>query len=549
MKKRFHSWQKKTQERPWFLSLLAIFGFLFLTLFLFLFFVLQVWKPHPFAPLLEAAPEVTEQQKILVLLQNEGELRPSGGFLSAVAVVEFQNQALQIHDILDSYSITPPKAIIPAPDPITTAFEADTTFRGWVFRDSNFFPDFPTSVDKVHEFLTHDERFADQEFDMTCAVNVAAIEDLLGAIGKGDENLYSKLQYETKAIDLHSIEELENRKGILSKLAEELQSNIGPSTLLPAMKSLLLSVQKKDIQCVHHTHDELQEFFHAEGWDGALPEEDFFAISVANLGAKKSDRYLHKSYISEIFVDRNGVMTETLVINMDHYGQDNILSGEGLYSINIMRPKGTRYWSEDPVVIEEENYSSLMLERRIDPGLQQYTREGDIAKIEITLPWIWSEGETKDFHWVQQSGTEAPLLLVFRSEGERGFTGEGCERHEEVSFCETRLDQDRKFSITLEPDTQPPFFENVLFQNEQEIFLRFSEDVTLVKPLGMTCPDEGSYQVEEVIRNPEEERDATFVLTSPKELNGDFCELRVQVTDLFENTAERVMTLPARPKP
>ncbi|MDF1515154.1 MAG: DUF4012 domain-containing protein, partial [Anaerolineae bacterium] len=82
----------------------------------------------------------------LVLALNEDELRPGGGFISGVGELKLRNgriSSMEFHDSYqaDDYSLPYPDA--PAPLQQFMAIEL------WVFRDSNWSPDFPTTAQQA----------------------------------------------------------------------------------------------------------------------------------------------------------------------------------------------------------------------------------------------------------------------------------------------------------------------------------------------------------------------------------------------------------------
>lgn len=79
----------------------------------------------------------------LVLVQNSDELRPTGGFISTVGRAAISHGAVVTQTFQDSYAVD--DFTKPYPDPPWQLLE----YMGlelWVFRDSNWSPDFPTSA-------------------------------------------------------------------------------------------------------------------------------------------------------------------------------------------------------------------------------------------------------------------------------------------------------------------------------------------------------------------------------------------------------------------
>ncbi len=270
----------------------------------------------------------------IILLQNEAELRPTGGFISGVGMLRFNGLTPNI-SFIDSYAIAEPPSPLRAPLAIEQAFAEDPKYTGWMFRDANFDPDFALSVQDILIFLQNDGRFAEENITAVVSMNMAAVERLIenhsDNVLEENNSFFLNLQRSTKDIDLHSTEELDNRKNVIGEIADQLIGGIGYFEL-PEIA--------KEVQ-IWFADSELQAITDRKNWSGKLPEQPFFAVNVANLGAKKSDRYMRKYYYSELNVDETGGIREWLSIRMKHAGQQSLLSGRGDYSIRVLRPIGT----------------------------------------------------------------------------------------------------------------------------------------------------------------------------------------------------------------
>lgn len=502
----------------------------------------------PLAGFVWRAPEILGS-RYLVLLQNEAELRPSGGFVSAFAIVDISGLSPRI-EIYDSYAITPPETPIPAPEALAAVFSADPKYRGWEFRDGNFSPEFTSSAEQALAFLQQDNRFAELSFDGVVAVNFATIETLIEAFGLKDAegaSLFLTLQRETKDIDLHSREELETRKDTLAEIADRLRSKLGYFSLPKVATILAEAADRKDVQ-FWFADEGLADFVARKEWDGSLGDGEAFALSIANLGAKKSDRYVRRHQYSDIFVAADGSVAEHFRLEMQNSSNANLLSGNGTYVIRIIRPTGTVLigdgdgWEQTSFAYGEEFSTQIELA----PG-QRLAVE---ARFE--LPFSWANGE-RIFDWRKQSGTEDRLFLTVHGTGETRFSTQDCDQvisREHILFCESLLTQDTRFRFALLPDGLAPILENILIQNEREVFVRFSEAITEGAPTNavrLSC-DVGEFVPEAILSNPTDLRDRTLVFPQPLTLDGEFCQfVWSDVSDLFGNTKDIRVTLPMRP--
>lgn len=114
----------------------------------------------------------------LILLQNNMELRPGGGFLGQFATIEILDAKIISFDVRDANHLDKEiKEDIPAPK----------IFQKWLgvntmkFRDSNWEFDFPTNAKNAIKL--YNLGYNQKEFDGVLAVNGRIIEDLLGITG------------------------------------------------------------------------------------------------------------------------------------------------------------------------------------------------------------------------------------------------------------------------------------------------------------------------------------------------------------------------------
>ncbi|MBI1802189.1 MAG: DUF4012 domain-containing protein, partial [Chloroflexi bacterium] len=88
----------------------------------------------------------------LVVAQNEDELRPTGGFISAAGRLTVDHGKLMELEFQDSYQVDDLSKEYPEPPlPLKTYMLSGV----WLFRDANWSPDFPTSAQQLAYFYTY----------------------------------------------------------------------------------------------------------------------------------------------------------------------------------------------------------------------------------------------------------------------------------------------------------------------------------------------------------------------------------------------------------
>jgi len=242
------------------------------------------------------------ERKFLLLLQNNMELRPGGGFLGQYAVVkikngEVTNLVFEDANLLDQ-RIT---AKVPAPYP----FEKMMSLKKWKFRDSNFSPDFPTNVDKAKYFY----RLAggNSDFDGVIAINADTFSNAFELTGPMTVNGVT-LDKDNAVLKLEEIVEkkyllnedidTQNRKAIMKTLASQMMDKLTGLNNIPKLSSFVLNeLRNKDVM-LNFIDADLQSKVAEVHWDGAVSTDwgsDYFMMVDANMGALKSDYYIDRS--------------------------------------------------------------------------------------------------------------------------------------------------------------------------------------------------------------------------------------------------------------
>lgn len=122
--------------------------------------------------------EWTATHRYLILLQNNDELRATGGFISSVAVLTIAQDGTIDLSVLDSYDVDDLTRAYPAPpDPLRDYMAADL----WLFRDANWSPDFPTAAQTAAALFAWGQH--SQEVDGVVAVDQHAARLVLEALG------------------------------------------------------------------------------------------------------------------------------------------------------------------------------------------------------------------------------------------------------------------------------------------------------------------------------------------------------------------------------
>lgn len=295
---------KKIKKRP-FISFVTVSVVLYI---FWLFIAVFPFFRFAFSPFALFSGE----KNYLVVFQNNYELRPTGGFISSFGILTLKNGIPTSFNFEDVYDTVDDHSFVPPPAPMGKLL-AHPTYKGYTFRDANFYPDFPKSVSEMERMLRLTRPF--QRIDGVFAIDVSFIEKWLSAVGSvkinGEkfeaDHLIEQMENQVAGVDLHDLEALKNRKGILKMLAAKLGiKSILPWNLPDFFNAVKESLKKKHI-LIYFKNEGLQKIVKAKNWGGILePEtgEDFLAVIDANYGGGKSNRYVSRNIFYEIDLEK-----------------------------------------------------------------------------------------------------------------------------------------------------------------------------------------------------------------------------------------------------
>ncbi len=397
-------------------------------------------------PLLEAAPYllgVDKQRTYLVLFQNDKELRPTGGFMTAYSIVTVEKAKFSptvssdIYNLDSSYSPT-----LDAPEVMIKYLKGPYVLSNKLrLRDMNWSPDFAQSM-KL--FTKEAEKAGITEIDGVIAVDTQLLVNLLdaiGPIGVGGFGNFST-QIEPKCNCPQVIYELEsfadqegavvwsenepgkvvfappnygNRKAIIGPLMNSILSNaLGqPKEKLPGLfGAAFKSLAQKNV--LFYVFDsKAQAGVEAFGLAGRIVDYngDYLHINDANLGGRKSNLYVKQEVEQNIKISGDGTVEKTLTITYKNpEKQDGWLNSVLPNWTRIYVPKGSQLISSDGFVDKAAPYDDLG--KTVFGGYFQLRPEG-VSRITLKyrLPFKVKSGQY-NLLIQKQPGTDGPLYTI-----------------------------------------------------------------------------------------------------------------------------------------
>lgn len=258
--------------------------------------------------------------RYLILLQNDTESRPTGGFIGSLMIVDVNDGVITRADFHDVYQYDGQlHEPIEAPEDIAMITDE------WRLRDSNYSPDFALSAEKAAWFL---QKSKGPSVDTVIAVNQSAVADLLAAIGPlSIPELQSELDANNFQLVLSYLVESkyygeDNPKVIVSRVVEAFKNKImGLTDPQPLLDALLAEI--RDQKILFYSRDvEVQQLFeklHLTPHQTRTAErEDFLQVITTSIGGNKSDQYVRQDLKHTTYIDHSGLLVDELSVTRSH---------------------------------------------------------------------------------------------------------------------------------------------------------------------------------------------------------------------------------------
>lgn len=306
-------------------------------------------------PLLVGYPKPVEY---LVLLQNNTELRPTGGFIGTIGGLKFEGGLITHFATEGVYNLDYPsegRLNLPAPSPFVDYLAIKNLF----LRDANWSPDFPTSAAKIYDLYKIEHSNAPElvnlpnDPSLIIAFTPTLIERLLEITGPvtvdgkkfSVENVIYDLEFEVEIGYLSKGIPKSDRKEIVGRLGEAIMLKL---LALPQEKWSdvlnLFALAIKERHLILWARDPaLEEDIIKNGWGGNVRQTDgdYLMVVDANLASLKTDPALKRT-ISWQIRPRQDLYETTITIHYDHRGDFDWKTTRYRSYTRIYVPKGSK---------------------------------------------------------------------------------------------------------------------------------------------------------------------------------------------------------------
>lgn len=298
------------------------------------------------------------QKNYLVIFQNDKELRPSGGFLTAYAIFTMDKGRIISTSASDSYFIDIDNKLSvydPAPAIITKYLKLSD--NKLFFRDANLSPDFKESMTAVERIWNRSTRVP--KVDGIIGLDTHFVETMLGVLGDVNIPNYSKFTKDNVVMELErfssilgsKLEKRQGRKDLIGLLMQQLLQkafSAGGKQYLNLISAGWQEAAQKHMLFSFH-NPEMQTLVEKLDFAGRIKnyEGDYLHINDSNFGGLKGNWFIKEEVAKEVAVQSDKVVT-TLKIDYENTGKyDRDLNTGYRDYVRIYVPQGSTLVSSD----------------------------------------------------------------------------------------------------------------------------------------------------------------------------------------------------------
>lgn len=337
-------------------------------------------------PLVKVLPSLLgedDPKKYLVLFQNDKELRATGGFITAYAILNIDKGVIKVERSEDIYELDNSVPNKPAaPEPIRKYLPKVSQ---WHLRDTNLSPDFITSMDDFLELYDRAGRGVDVDGIIAIDTNVlvSTIKILDDSVTAGGINFNTKndercdcpqVIYELEDNISRPVNFIrEDRKGLLGDLMLAIMQKALSSSpgqyWGPLFQNFIKEVQEKHV-LFYLFDEEAQSGIEALNAAGRVRpfDGDYLHINDTNFAGAKSNLFTTQDVDVEYEIQNDGKIVKTLTIqyaNTHEPSDCNLergalcLNAELRDYVRVYVPKGSKLLDSKGSIVKVETSEDL----------------------------------------------------------------------------------------------------------------------------------------------------------------------------------------------
>ncbi|MFH0837979.1 MAG: DUF4012 domain-containing protein [Patescibacteria group bacterium] len=421
--------------------------------------------------------------RYLILLQNNHELRATGGFIGSYLLVDINDGKISKMEAKDIYETDGQLQDVVSPPP-----GIDRVAGRLYMRDANYSPDFPTSAQSIMWFLEHSRG---PSVDTVIAIDQSVVEDLLkltGPLVLPDFPFQVKAGNFSDIVSFYTEAKLSDSvtpKQLLFDLIPVFQGKFANLKETEELLDVGIGLVKKGHIQAYSADPKVQDLIVRAGMDGGMTESeaktDYLSVITTSVGGNKSDQYIKTNLRHRSVVGKKGQIEDELTIKkthtfsesdktkiqnlIDRYGTGK-LSEESLFfilgegpNIDYMRvyvPKGSQLQDASGIAL-----SAIGVSEDIGYTVFAFTygpiKAGDSQEITLryTLPFRLSSSLFESYRFIarHQAGAENMALkkeIVMTGSPQTGGSYQATDNaFTSAPILETEFDSDQIFMSSI----------------------------------------------------------------------------------------------------
>ncbi len=328
---------------------------------------------------------------VLLLFENNNELRPGGGFIGTYGDAAIDGGKINNLTISSIYDVDGQlKTYIAPPEPILNVNDR------WFLRDSNWFADFPTDARKAGEFYAMEGGQAPDTIIALTPNVIVSLLQITGPVSVPDFKVTlnaDNFVEQTQAISTVSDDlTLNQPKQILADffpLFMQKLKTLTPQQSKQVLAALLGQLEQKQI-VLESDNPAVESQLESFNWAGqvATADRDYLQMVSANLGGTKTDLSMQKKMDLATTIDSKGDITDDLTVTLTDQ-QPQLADTENTSFIRFLVPQGSQLVSVTG--FDQKNLYAT--------SSQSYRQDPDVA--------AWENGMVKDVSNGMLIGTES----------------------------------------------------------------------------------------------------------------------------------------------
>ncbi len=377
-------------------------------------------------PILQVAPELAGEptaKTYLILLQNDKELRATGGFITAYALIKMKGGKIVETESDDIYKLD-----LKYRD-TEKAPEAIKKYIGWTLlpiRDSNISPDYKISAEKfeamyntipkmpkVDGVFALDTEFVKSILEVSGPIRTKKTREVWSAEKNklGIPDVIYKLELYAEKINKHS----NDRKGFMGELMDTLIDKVlsaKPDKMKDYIEAFIDTANRKHILFYFH-NDFAQKLAEKYNYAGRIKdyEGDYFHLNNSNFGGLKGNLYIKQKVVQDIKIDSEGKVTKNVDVTLTNpVKADGWLVSIYLNWMRLFVPEGSTLVSKK---VFKDFTSGEELDKEVYRGFgPTYPKSSSTSNFTYQLPFKVKVGEKYKMLIQKQPGVNEIEMII-----------------------------------------------------------------------------------------------------------------------------------------